>query len=590
MSRIVQTASVLAGVGGGTITWATPRAGNVIVEVVCKRNGGPGAVNVNAQYDNAVGAAMSFTSFVGVIEIRSGDVAGGDGMTIAYRVSAGNETQIYWGVQNQHIVIYELEGIADPGSSSWVGRSATAIPGALKALGGFDLVPGAIEIAGYGVDTGAVDQTAGGGWTQDYQAVNGAGHPLMLAMHAVPGTYAQITGSTNEWMGQAIMLPPSVGTGLGGVTGPSLLIEYFDNDPATFGPTLLQGVILDAIKIGWSWYSRYPSNAFFTLRANSAHNLRLLPLQTHIRITYYNPRTGYSAVVFTGRLSEPDHSGEDVVWTAWNYLSELSLSRSGYRTLYPGKLLGTEIAAVEWAAARTATYALLNFVTTGTIENPLGTDEVTAIVTDNRFGVIDVPRLLLMFDLTEIGRANTVHNVTMGITRTSPFSFFFLKNAGAAITGKRLVFPGNVRDFRYVPGYAAIRNDLATIGTAADGSAVEIVKTDEVNALAYGRRQDVFTIKTLQGQVGGATESDAQNAITARAVKEATTLGQSVLLDVRPELVEPFDGWDIEDTIKVEVYRGRVAINDTFRIIGCRGLQDESGYHPQIYIQLPTQA
>ena len=380
------------------------------------------------------------------------------------------------------------------------------------------------------------------------------------------------------------------GVGTRGVTGPSLLIEYFDNNAATFGPSTLQGVILDALKIGWSWYSRYPSNAFFTLRANSVHNTRLLPLQTHIRITYYNPRTGYSAVVFTGRLSEPDHSGEDVVWTAWNYLSELSLSRSGYRTLYPGKLLGTEIAQVEWNAARTATYALLNFVTTGTIENPLGTDEATPIVTDNRFGVIDVPRLLLMFDLTEIGRANTVHNVTMGITRTSPFSFFFLKNAGTAKIGRRFVYPGNVRDFRYVPGYAALRNDLATIGTSPDGSAVEIVKTDEVNALAYGRRQDVFTIKTLQGQVGGATESDAQNAITARAVKEATNLSQSVLLDVRPELVEPFDGWDIEDTIKVEVYRGRVAINDTFRIIGARGLLDESGYHPQIYIQLPTQA
>ena len=98
----------------------------------------------------------------------------------------------------------------------------------------------------------------------------------------------------------------------------------------------------------------------------------------------------------------------------------------------------------------------------------------------------------------------------------------------------------------------------------------------------------MFTIKTLAGQVGGATESDAQHAITARAVKEATSLGKSLVLDVRPELVEPFDGWDIEDTMRVEVNRGRVAIDEVYRIVGARGLLDERGYHPQLFVSLPT--
>jgi hypothetical protein len=368
------------------------------------------------------------------------------------------------------------------------------------------------------------------------------------------------------------------------------VIEYFTNNGTTFGPNVLDGIIHDALSVGWSWYSRFPANAYFTLRQDSVHNRRLLPLLHHVRITYVNDATGYKVVVFTGRLGDPSSTGDDVIWTAWNYLAELSLSRTGYRTVYPDKLIGTEIVQPEWTLARTATFALLNFVTTGTIENPLGSDGVTLIKTDARFGVIDVPRLLLMFDMTEIGRANTVNNVTFEITRTSPFTFNFWKNKGSMYAAKRLTIPGIIRDYQFAPGFAALRNDLATVGQTVGGTATELVRTDEVNAAIYGRRQDVFTIKTLAGLAGAATEADAQAAITERAVKEATSLQKSISLELRSGMFEPFDGWDIEDTVRVQLKRGRDNIDADYRIIGARGVQDERGYHPVILVQLPTAA
>ena len=371
---------------------------------------------------------------------------------------------------------------------------------------------------------------------------------------------------------------------------PRLVVEYLNNDTGTFGPTTVSGVIVDALSVGWSWYSRYPANCYFTLRQNSPHNARLNPLRTHVRITYVNDATGYSVVVFTGRINEPDETGEDVVWSAWNYLAELSLSRTGYRTLYQNKLIGSEIAGVEWGLAKGATFSLLNHVATGTIEDPLGLDGITPIKTDARFGVIDVPRLLLLFDLTEIGRANTTNNVTFEITRTAPHTFRFLKNAGIQRVQRRLIYPGNIVDFNHQPGFGALRNDLATVGTSAGGGAVEIVKENAANMAIFGRRQDVFTIKTLAGVVGSATEADAQVAITERAVKEATSLSRSIAVDVRHDLVEPFDGWDIEDTIHVEIARGRTAIDADYRIVGVRGTMDASGYKPQLVLQLPTAA
>lgn len=373
---------------------------------------------------------------------------------------------------------------------------------------------------------------------------------------------------------------------------PRLVIEYLTQNTSTFGALVSDGFVWDAVKVGWSWYSRYPAKAFFTLRQGSLNNARLVPLKTHIRIWYVNEVTGYGPVlVFAGRLGEPDSTGSDVVWEAWGYLADLSLSRSGYRVLYPTKMIGTEIAAVEWGLAKAATYSLLSHVATGTFENPLGSDGSTPIKTDTRFGVIDTPRLLLLFDLSEIGRANTVNNCTFEITRSTTPTFNFWKNRGSAYTAKRLCYPnGSVTDYRFSPGFRSLRNDLATIGTTAGGGAAEVVATDAASMAEYGRRQDVFTIKTLAGIAGAATEADAQKAITERAVKEATSLQKSLQLDVRTSVFEPFDGWDLEDTITVQLKRGRDNLNGTYRIVGVRGIQNPAGYDQQLVLTLPTAA
>jgi len=370
---------------------------------------------------------------------------------------------------------------------------------------------------------------------------------------------------------------------------PRLVLEYWTQNSSTFGPLAIDGIIDDAVSVGWSWYSRRPAKAFFTLRQGSIHNVRLLPLKHHVRIFYINEATGFGPkLVFSGRLNEPDSSTPDVVWSAWNYLADLSLSRSGYRQLYPTKTIGTEIAAVEWAAAKAATFSLFGHVATGTIENPLDSGGANPVKTDSRFGVIDVPRLLLMFDLSEIGRANTPNNVTYEITREPPFTFNFWKNRGSAYTVKQLGLGHAVRDYRYVPGFAALRNDLATIGSTASGGATEIIKTDEASAAEWGRRQDVFTIKTLAGLAGAPSEADAQTAITAQAVKQATKLSNNLQLDLREQLFEPFDGWDLEDTARVQIKRGRDDIDAAYRILGIRGLQNAQGYHGQLFVSLPT--
>lgn len=373
-----------------------------------------------------------------------------------------------------------------------------------------------------------------------------------------------------------------------GPPSPTLIIEYLTGNPTTYGPQTVDGVISDALEVGWSWYSRYPASAFFTLRQGSLHNTRLLPRQSHVRIYYTNQRTAYGPkLVFSGRVVEPDMSGDDVVWTCWNYLADLSLSRSGYRTMYQDKLIGTEVASPEWNLAKTADHSVLAHILTGTIENPIGSDGVTPIKTDTRFGLIDVPRLLLMFDLTEIGRANTANNVTFEFTREPPATFNFWANKGTKLESRRLTHPGVITDYRLLPGFAELRTDIATIGSSATGGSVEIVATtaDATTLDTYGRLQDVFTIKTLMGEETGTTENDAQVAITNRAVTEASTLQNHLALDINPAVWDPFDDYELEDKVHVEIDRGRTLIDADFRIIGLRGRANAQGYFPQLLLE-----
>lgn len=378
---------------------------------------------------------------------------------------------------------------------------------------------------------------------------------------------------------------------------PQMWAEVVANDSSTFGPTTVKCVLSDAFNLGCSAYSRFPGSAFFTLRQESENNAIITPGLDHLRIWFADKAQGYGPILlFQGRIGDPDESGEDVVWQAWDYLAELSLSLSGFRRLYPNKKIGTEIAKPEWDensvdfplyGAKVRTKSRVNFITTGTFQDPESAPAVP-ITTDARFGVIKVPRLLLLFDLSEMGRANTTNNVTYEITRSLTPTLNFWKNKGSTITAQRLCFPGNLRDFRYVPGVMDIRNKLATIGESTDGGAVAIEKSVSSGAYGYdtfGLMEDVFSIKTLAGVTGTST-FDAQEQITQRAVNEATQLTAAVRLDTRTDFL-PFDGWDMEDAIRVQLKRGRTNVDADYRIIGWRARMGGDGFSQALYVTPP---
>ncbi|MCU0250214.1 MAG: hypothetical protein MUE61_08405 [Vicinamibacterales bacterium] len=350
-------------------------------------------------------------------------------------------------------------------------------------------------------------------------------------------------------------------------------VELFAPD-SSFGPGTKIAEVWDARDLGWSRYDRLPGRGFFTLYQTSPALSLIDPPLTHARITRVAPSGNVE--VFNGIVSDYSSTGDDVLFDIYDYVSLLSLSRTGYRTMYPVKAIGSEIVAAEWALGKNATYSPFGFVTTGTIQDPVGTDGSTVIKTNNEFGLMDQMRLQLFFDLAEMGRANTTNQVTFEITRTSPFTFNFWKNKGT-LRDIGLVLNGTVSDYEHAPNWNSYRNDLATLGTTTGGGATEIVKTDETAAAARARRQDVFLLKTVLGIAGAATEADQQQAAAARQLKSAVQGSPALWLTLLPGVIEPFTGWDINDLFPVEVGNGKDAIATPWRASGVRGIFSEQG-------------
>jgi hypothetical protein len=357
-------------------------------------------------------------------------------------------------------------------------------------------------------------------------------------------------------------------------------VELFDGSGSGRGPGTKVAELWDARNLGWSRYDRLPGKAFATLYQTSPFLSLLEPLVSHVRIT----RVGASNVeVYNGQYIDLASQGDDVVLTFYDYLALFGISRTGYRTMYVTKLLGSEIVASEVGYALGATGSPLGFVTTGTIQDPLGTDDLTAIKSNDQFGTLDQTRLQLLYDLSEMGRANTDHWVTFSISRTSPFTFSFLKDAGTT-TGIGLVLNGTVSNYAYLPNWLGYRNDLASVGLNSAGGTSEIVKTDATAITAKGLRQDVATIRTLLGIAGAATEADQQQAALARMLYDSVNQRVTLMVRLVPGSIEPFTGWDIADKATVEISNGTEALSGLWRIVGVRALFTEDGEDLSLFV------
>jgi len=306
----------------------------------------------------------------------------------------------------------------------------------------------------------------------------------------------------------------------------------------------------DMLNVTWQASLNFPGQAAFTMTRFDPKLALFEYMKDHIKV--YRTSAAGTVCVFSGKVIKPSKGPRDTIVFCWDYVSFLQRSRTGYKVLYPNKLIGTEIMQPEWALAKAAGTSPFAFVADGTFENPLGLDGTTPIKVNSQFGMLDFDRLFTFHALAEMSMANTSNTVVFEITRDVPHTFNFWKNRSTQQGTWALTYPGNLIDYSLDTGHDEIVNDLATpIVDATTGAQTEYVLTDAGSIAAYRRLQSAVTIKTLYGITSGTTETDQQKAALARIITQAVQVPKLLTAFPRQGEIDPFVGWDLGDSFRV---------------------------------------
>jgi len=319
----------------------------------------------------------------------------------------------------------------------------------------------------------------------------------------------------------------------------------YDSD-ANGGPGNLKADLTpDLLNTFWQRSMNLSGTAAMVLSRSNPKNTLIVPGVDHIEL-WRETRDNVTRV-FQGKMAEPSIATGDVVWRAVDYLGYLQRSRTGYRTFYKGKVVGSEIIAPEWALAQGADTSPLAFVATGTIENPLAIDGTTPIETNDEFGVNYFDRLFTFYALAEMSMVNTDNNVVFEITTSATPTFNFWKNRSSD-ADPVFSYPGNLIAFNYAPGYIDIVNDLASVVKKSGGGGQEGYAVEDTASIAtYRRLQSAVAIETLMGLDSAATEADQMKAALERLLVGYTRLPKLFVVLPRFMEIEPFVGWDLGD-------------------------------------------
>lgn len=334
----------------------------------------------------------------------------------------------------------------------------------------------------------------------------------------------------------------------------------------------------DALNLVWQQALNYPAMAAIGMARFNDKLADIAYMQDHIKI--FREDSKGLKTVFSGKAVKPDETARDSLVYFWDYTAFLQRSRTGFRVLYPDKFID-EIVTAEWGLAKAADKSPFEFVTTGTIERPLGLDGTTPIKVNSQFGVINFDRLFTFFALAELSMANTSNTVVFEITREPPHTFNFWKNRSTQRTSYHFTFPGNLIDYSLEDGHSEIVNDISTpILDPTTGAQVEYALTDTASKDTYRRLQAAVAIKTLFGINAGTTETDQQKAALARLLSISATVPSLYTLFPRQGEITPFDGWDLGDTIRTTILNPKKtgdATDSYKRITGIAGAWSPAG-------------
>jgi hypothetical protein len=238
--------------------------------------------------------------------------------------------------------------------------------------------------------------------------------------------------------------------------------------------------------------------------------------------------------------------------------------RVGFNTAYTSKKIGTEIISPIWDAIDARSGAILgDIIKKGTIEDPYQSGTTTAKTVTRT--VFDEDFFTLCLQMIAEARADSpngafIQNTVMAISlsETAP-TFSFLRNVGADKPLKIFELDSDISDFVYTKDFRYIKNDIKGLAVAEGPEVLNSTQTDATSQSSYYLREI--------SQVTGATSQTELDEETKDILETSKNPEGSWYLSFSSGLV-PYDGYVMGDNVKVRISKGRVDVDDYFRVIG----------------------
>lgn len=358
------------------------------------------------------------------------------------------------------------------------------------------------------------------------------------------------------------------------VNTPRFRVSLYDMGPSRERGTL-RAVIDDARDIGASEYVNQGGEFFMTLPWNHPLIDEIVPLQRHYRVQRYNDRTATYEDIFVGILDDFDANDKEVIAYGSDYLSLLHGSISGSNTSYASATVGS-IITDQLSAARTETDSRVAFVSLGTIDATTTTVPLALTSYQSRLDFIG--------SVIDIHTANSsVRSQIVLNSRTAlAFSWDFHENRGTDRTSIRLDYGGLVQGFRYLPGYADVATHVYGVGVKREGATILYSTQSYLSTATYGR----IAVPRVYQDVVDQTALDKR---TQRDARRAAQVGKGLALSLRTNRLAPFDGYDLCDSLPVEISRGIVNINSLYTLWGMEWIGKRNGSEDLFLSLLPKE-
>ena len=341
-----------------------------------------------------------------------------------------------------------------------------------------------------------------------------------------------------------------------------------------------------ATSLSWEWYENEVGRCKFVIPYNDVKlSSTSIPDNAFSEILIYRNQE----LVWQGFVAYVEDTKDGTAVYGLTYMEVLKYARTGYYGAshdgtgfeFTNAQLNTIITSVY--NAHQSDHILKNRITLGTIQTVYQTGTSTAkTITKTLF---DETLFELLTQFVAVGRADspsgawkqdTVFEVTFN--SSTPILNFW-RDVGTNKSDVIFELDSEIVDFNFGVDLRWLSNSVGGYGIQEGPKVLLSSQTDSTSITTYYRRhsQPFFGQVTTQSQLNEMTKdflTQYKDPIKGFAIKLVAGL-------------KPFDGYSMGDSIRVRINRGRVNVDQFFRVVGMEVNLDQNGVevvNPQLQI------